>query len=46
MTPTAAGLHEHYGKKQQQAYAGSFHRTVLLAVPVFIFQPSSHALEV
>jgi hypothetical protein len=28
--PTATDLNEHHDKKQNQSYAGSFHRTVLL----------------
>jgi hypothetical protein len=30
ITPTTAGLNDHYNKKQNQSYPGSFHRTALL----------------
>ena len=35
MTPTTTGLNTHYDKKQNQSYAGSFHRAVLLAFNIY-----------
>jgi len=35
ITPTASGLDEHHDKKQNQSYARSFHRAILLAFNIY-----------